>query len=227
MARRKTHAPRPRSVFVWDLPTRLFHWALFCLVILAYVSGNLGGNGMVTHLRAGEAILALVLFRVAWGFLGSTPSRFASFVCGPRAVLRYLRSLPGRMTPMYPGHNPLGGWSVLAMLTLLFVQALTGLFANDDIFVTGPLYAWVSKAASDRLTRIHLLNRWLLAATAAVHVAAIFFYLLYKRENLILPMITGRKRWHGGPPPPLRRAPSTLAFLIALASFGAVWLLVR
>lgn len=227
MARRKTRFPRPRSVFVWDLPTRLFHGALVCLVILAYASGNLGGNWMVTHQRAGEAILALLLFRVAWGFLGSTPSRFASFVCGPRAVLRYVRTLPARSTPPHPGHNPLGGWSVLAMLTLLFVQAVTGLFANDDIFVTGPLYAWVSKAASDRLTRIHLLNRWLLLAAAAVHIAAVFFYLLYKGENLLLPMITGKKRWRGGPPPSIRRASSVLALLVALASFGSVWLLVR
>ncbi len=227
MARRKSHPPRPRSVFIWDLPTRLFHWILVCLVTLAYVAGNLGGNWMVTHLRAGEAILALILFRVVWGFLGSTPSRFASFVHGPRAVLRYARDLFASDTPPHPGHNPLGGWSVLAMLALLFVQVVTGLFANDDIFVTGPLYAWVSKAASDRLTKIHLFNRWLLAATVGVHIAAIFFYLFYKRENLILPMITGRKRWRGAPPPPIRRASGLVAVLVALAAFGAVWLLVR
>lgn len=227
MARRRTRPPRPRSLFVWDLPTRLFHWVLVGLVVLAYLTGRLGGNAMELHLRAGEAILALLLFRIAWGFLGSTPSRFSSFVAGPRAVWRYARTLFVRPTPPHPGHNPLGGWSVLAMLALLSVQAATGLFANDDIFVTGPLYSWVSKAASDRLTRIHLLNRWILAATAGVHMAAVFFYLLYKRENLILPMITGKKRWRGGPPPPMRRASTGVAFLLALASCGAIWLLVR
>ncbi len=227
MARRRSRPPRPRFLAVWDLPTRLFHWLLVLLVGLAYLAGNLGGNWMVTHLRAGEAILALLLFRVAWGFLGSSPSRFASFVAGPRAVLRYGRTLLERDTPPHPGHNPLGGWSVLLLLALLFVQAGTGLFANDDIFVTGPLYAWVSKATSDRLTKIHLLNRWLLAAAAGVHMAAILFYLFYKRENLILPMITGKKRWRGAPPPPLRRASPLLAFLLALACFGGVGVLLR
>ncbi len=227
MARRRPHLPRPRSLFVWDLPTRLFHWILVGLVVLAYLTGNLGGNAMETHRRAGEAILALVLFRVAWGFWGSTPSCFSSFVAGPRTVWRYARTLFVRPGPPHPGHNPLGGWSVLALLTLLFIQAGTGLFANDDIFFTGPLYPWVSKAASDRLTRIHLLNRWILSAIAGVHIAAVLFYLLYKRENLILPMITGKKRWRGGPPPPMRRASGVLALLLALVSCGAVWLLVR
>jgi len=120
-----------RSVRVWDLPTRLFHWLLVILVITSYVTGNIGGNAMQYHEWSGFAILALLMFRLVWGFVGSRESRFATFVYGPPAVISYARILLRRSSVHYLGHNPLGGWSIIALLFTLLVQAATGLFTSN------------------------------------------------------------------------------------------------
>jgi cytochrome b len=187
---------RAHSVLVWDLPTRVFHWLLVLLVVLAFVTAEMGGTAMQYHMWNGGGILVLVLFRVLWGFFGGTPSRFATFMRGPRKVFDYARSLLGKGHESYLGHNPMGAWSIVAMLTALLVQAGTGLFANDDILTEGPLFHLVSKDTSDWLTRIHLINQNILIGLVAIHIGAIVFYWVVKRENLILPMITGHKKWH-------------------------------
>ncbi len=182
------------SVPVWDPATRLFHWALVALVAINVYTGLVGGLGeMELHKLSGYAILSLVLFRLLWGFAGSRHSRFADFVKGPRSVLAYARRLAGAGRAHIAGHNPLGGWSVMAMLLVLLVQAATGLFANDDIFTEGPLARKVTKATSDALTAVHKANARILFVLIAVHLAAVLGYLLVKRENLILPMVTGRR----------------------------------
>jgi cytochrome b len=214
-----------RPILVWDLPTRLFHWLLVTLVIASFATGKIGGLWMQHHMWSGYTIFGLLLFRVAWGFVGGRHARFSDFVCGPGAVLRYAQTMLRRDAPKHLGHNPLGGWSVLAMLIALLVQAVTGLFANDDIFIEGPLYPWVSKAASDWLTHIHKLNQEIILLLVAVHVAAVFFYLILKHENLIRPMFTGRKHWHAegqSSANPLGRA----ALIAGLLAVG-VFLLVR
>jgi cytochrome b len=193
----KPLAAPDRPVLVWDFPTRIFHGSLIALVIVSFVTGKIGGLWMQYHKWSGYTILGLVVFRLAWGFVGGRYARFSAFVRGPGGVLRYARAMWRRDAPRYLGHNPLGGWSVLAMLTALLVQAVTGLFANDDIFTTGPLYPWISKATSDWLTHIHRLNQNIILLLVSVHVLAILFYLIVKHDNLIKPMITGRKRWHG------------------------------
>jgi cytochrome b len=185
-----------RPILVWDLPTRLFHWLLATLVLASFVTGEIGGLWMRYHIWSGCAILGLLLFRLAWGFVGGRHARFSAFVRGPGAVLRYTQTMLRRDAPKHLGHNPLGGWSVLAMLFALLVQAATGLFANDDIITEGPLYPWVDKATSDWLTGIHLLNQGVVLLLVAVHVMAVLFYLIIKHENLVLPMLTGRKHWH-------------------------------
>lgn len=215
----------PRLVVVWDLPTRLFHWLLVALVTTSFVTVEIGGNAMRIHEWSGFAILALLLFRVGWGIWGSRTARFAAFVRGPKAVLAYAGTLWGKESPVYFGHNPLGGWSIVAMLAALFVQAGTGLFANDDIMTEGPLYGWVSKAASDLITDVHQWNQGLIVALVAVHVSAIVFYFVVKRENLLTPMITGRRSWQGTVPPPAGRTWAAAA--IGAAAAGAVYLLVR
>lgn len=216
-----------KPILVWDLPTRLFHWLLVALVVCSFVTAKIGGNWMLYHQRSGAAILALLGFRVMWGFVGSAPSRFGAFLAAPATVVRYALTLLRRDTPHYPGHNPLGGWSVMAMLLALFIQAATGLFANDDIATTGPLYHWVSKAASDRLTTIHRLNQNLIIVLVAVHVGAVLFHLIYKRENLIAPMITGKKQWRGDPAEDMSQQPIWRAAVAAGLAAGAVYLLVR
>lgn len=177
----------------WDLPLRLFHWMLVVLLVFSVATALIGGNLMIWHLRSGYAILGLLAFRLVWGFAGSPTARFSSFVRGPRAVAAYVRAIVARRPAFHLGHNPLGGWMVLLMLSAVLFQAATGLFANDDIATEGPLYGYVSKALSDRLTRLHKLNANLLYGLAALHVAAILFYGIVRRENLVLPMITGRK----------------------------------
>lgn len=214
-------------VRLWDLPTRLFHWLLVALVVLSFTTGKIGGNAMPYHERCGEAILALLMFRVVWGFIGSSPSRFRTFLAGPATVFRYVLTLFRREADHHLSHNPLGGWSVMAMLLVLLIQAGTGLFANDDIATTGPLYKWVSKAASDRLTSIHHLNHDVIIILVVVHVAAVLFHLVYKKENLILPMITGIKQRKGDLAEGATQQPLWLAALVAAVAAGAVYLLVR
>lgn len=226
METQNRRAEDPNLIPVWDLPTRLFHWLLVVLVAVAFATAKAGGNAMIYHEWCGSAVLALLLFRAAWGLIGSGPSRFASFLVGPAAVGRYAMTLFHRDAGRHLSHNPLGGWSVAAMLLALFLQAGTGLFANDDIATTGPLYAWVGKPLSDRLTVVHLINQNAIVALAALHIAAVLFHLVYKRENLITPMITGLKAWHGDAPAIAFRKPLWLAALTAAVSAGAVYVLV-
>jgi cytochrome b len=212
-------------LLVWDLPTRLFHWLLVMLVIVSFVTGKTGGNAMVYHQWSGSAILTLLLFRVLWGIFGGLHSRFASFVRGPATVFRHAAEMFRKDAGRYIGHNPLGGWSILAMLASLFFQAGTGLFANDDIFIEGPLYTYVSKSTSDLLTRCHRINQDVIVALVAIHILAVLFYLVVKRENLIIPMLTGYKTV-----PQDTTAYSgnlVVAFLLFCFSAGSVFLLVR
>ena len=213
------------AILVWDLPTRLFHWLLVVLLAASFVTAKTGGNAMQYHEWSGIMILALLVFRMIWGFVGSQPSRFKDFVKEPTAVWRYAMALFKGNSARYLGHNPLGGWSVLAMLLVLLLQACLGLFANDDIVTEGPLYLWVSKQTSDWLTGIHKLNQYLIMVLAVVHLLAVFFHYFVKHENLLKPMITGVKHWTGKDTAPTI-APIWLAAAVAVASGCAVYLLV-
>jgi cytochrome b len=214
-----------RSIRVWDLPTRLVHWLLVVLVSACFVTVSIGGIWMPRHMQSGCVILGLLVFRIIWGFLGGRYARFSSFVRGPVAVFGYARDLLRRDTPKPVGHNPMGGWSVLAMLISLIIQAVTGLFANDDIFNKGPLYHWVGKATSDGLTRIHRLNQEVLLLLVGVHLIAVFFYLIIKHDNLILPMITGYKQ--GRATDQESANPLGLAMMVGMLTATGVYLLVR
>lgn len=217
-----------RRITVWDLPTRLFHWALVLLVAVGLITGNIGGvQGMDVHMLAGYGVLALLGFRLVWGFVGSRHSRFSDFVAGPKRVIAYARELLSGAHKPALGHNPLGGWSVMALLTSLFVQAATGLCANDDILTEGPLAARVGKTMSNVLTEVHEINANVLYVLIGVHLAAIIFYALVQRENLVRPMITGWKNWIGPVPDGGNRLASpALAFAILAVAAGAVWWIV-
>ena len=216
---------RPVAIPVWDLPTRLFHWLLVVLVAASFTTGSIGGNAMQYHEWSGFAILIVLVFRIIWGIVGSRASRFSDFVKGPTAVWRYAAALVRGKSERYLGHNPLGGWSVLAMLLALLIQAATGLFGNDDIITEGPLYLWVSKPVSDWLTVFHRLNRYLIMVLAATHVSAVLFYLLVKRENLIKAMVTGIKHWQGSDVAP-PAAPIWLAAVMAAVAGLLLYFLV-
>lgn len=177
-----------KYVRVWDLPLRVFHWLLAVAVATAMLTGQIGGNLMVWHGRLGILIAGLIGFRLAWGLVGSTHSRFSSFVRGPAAIAAYLRGSWHGL-----GHNPLGALSVLGLLTVLGLQASGGLFANDDIAFQGPLYGLVSKDTSDWMTGLHRKGFWLVLALVALHIAAIVFYTRVKGENLVGTMLSGQK----------------------------------
>ncbi|ANQ85497.1 hydrogenase cytochrome b-type subunit [Azoarcus olearius] len=192
-----------KRVHIWDLPTRLFHWLLAFAILAAYVTGQIGGNYIVWHGRIGLFIVGLVAFRLVWGFIGAPTARFASFVRGFGAIRAYLAGSWHGI-----GHNPLGALSVLALLGLVGAQAVSGLFANDDISFQGPLAGLVSEAASARLTGLHELLQNVLLGVVGLHLAAIVFYVRIKRDNLVRPMLTG---WKELGPGLEAQAPSTVA----------------
>lgn len=212
-----------KKSYVWDLPTRLFHWSLFVLVCISLYTGFTGGFTIMDyHMWSGYAILTLVGFRIVWGFVGSRNSRFTSFIKGPSQIVAHLKDW--RQPSNQVGHNPLGALSVTALLIVLAIQATTGLFANDDILTEGPLMHLVSDDTSDALTEIHEANLWLLIALIVLHLMAIAFHWLVKKDNLLLPMITGRKLVEQEVPP--ERNNLLLAAILLGIAGGAVYYLV-
>jgi cytochrome b len=227
-----------RFMRLWDAPTRVFHWLLVLLVIGSLVTVEaewpdipLPGGGRIAHMTlhiwCGLAILVLVIFRIGWGFVGSSTARFSHFVRGPGAIMTYVGSLRRKPPLFVAGHNPLGALMVLALLADLLVQAVTGLFSKDeddfyDIAV-GPLHTRVSEATGKFLNHIHHLNGTVVQVLIYVHIAAAVLYWLVLRENLIGAMVTGRR------PLPLDAAPGTVRFVgpgRALVLLGASIVLV-
>jgi cytochrome b len=204
------------AVAVWDLPTRLFHWAIVLLVGFSWLSAS--QDWMDWHLRSGYTILTLLLFRLLWGLFGSQTARFAQFLAGPRRVLRHLVHLPRREPDREIGHNAAGGWMVVLMLVLLSVQAGTGLFSNDDILTEGPLAELVGKSTSDWLSHIHSLNFELIEIVVALHILAVLAYAALKRQDLVRPMLTGRKQLPAALPRPRVRHPLLALGLLGLAA---------
>ena len=203
-----------KRIFLWDLPTRSFHWLLVVSIVAAVVTGQIGGNLIDWHGKIGILIVSLLVFRLVWGVVGSTYARFAQFFPTPTRVKAYLA---GRWQG--EGHNPLGALAVFALLGLLIVQVATGLFANDDIAFTGPLFELVSKTVSDRLTGLHHLVSDLLIGMVVLHVAAIAYYGHVKKRELLKPMITGWKEEADGES---AKGGGILALLVALCLAGAV-----
>lgn len=211
-------------VRVWDAPTRLFHWTAVSLVAFSWFTAD---NGLIKlHLWSGSALLALLIFRVLWGFAGSTTARFAHFVKGPQAVIGYIFPKTKEPKALYAGHNPAGGWMVIVLIAMLCAQAVIGLFANDDVRFNGPLSMLVGKDVSDRLTELHGVIFNCLLALIWAHVVAVLFYLFVKGENLIGPMCHGSKDCIHVPPGDLKFARSALALGLLLLSAGAVWWIV-
>jgi cytochrome b len=206
----------PDQARVWDLPTRLFHWALVALVAVAFITETIGGNAMAWHGRVGLAILGLLAFRIVWGFTGSTYARFTHFVRGPTSIRAYLR---GEWQGL--GHNPLGAFSVLVLLAILLAQAGTGLFSNDDIAYRGFLAVLVSDDTSSTISGIHEVLSNALIVLLVLHVGAIAFHARVKKHNLVKPMITG---WTEGKPCQSAKGGGVLAFIAAvLIATGVAW----
>ncbi|MBZ0092477.1 MAG: cytochrome b/b6 domain-containing protein [Sulfuricellaceae bacterium] len=208
-----------KSLEVWDIPVRVFHWFLVAFIVWQWASAATGGNLMEYHLLGGYAILTLLLFRLVWGMVGSHTARFTAFVRGPRATLAYLRAVKAGSAPPSVGHNPAGGWMVLALLAGLLAQAGLGLFATDDIMTSGPLAGRVPDAVSELLSSLHSGFFYVLLGLMALHVAAILYYRFAKGENLVTAMVTGKAAHAADTPQPKKVSP-WLA-LLSLAVIGA------
>ena len=223
----KMDRKRETPVAVWDIPVRLFHWSVVLLLCISWFSADQGY--MRVHLVSGLTLLALLLFRIAWGLVGSTTARFSNFLHPPRRVVGYLKTLAGGGKIFYAGHNPAGGVMVLALIAVLLAQVATGLFANDGVRFHGPLALLVSEDASTLFTDIHGLIFNLILLLVWCHVVAVGFYLLVKGENLIWPMVSGKKhRTHL--PAELNIAFTRLyiALLLLAVSAGiAAWIMIQ
>jgi cytochrome b len=197
---------------LWDIPTRLFHWTIVCCVVLAWWSAE--NERYELHEWLGFTIIALVVSRIAWGIFGSPHSRFADFLVGPRRVLDYLRGTPAASA----GHNPLGGWSVVAILLLLLAQGVSGLFNSDDVLFSGPLHYGADTAFRDAMGVVHEVAFDALVVLVCLHIAAVVYHQWRHREKLVQAMVRGTAPGKEGRAAPVSPwlALATLA-LVALA----------
>jgi cytochrome b len=208
-----------RAVVVWDGPIRLFHWLAAALVAAAYATWRL--NWMDWHGRVGDALLALLLFRLLWGAFGSETARFSRFVASPLAVVRHLKLSLLREPDRQVGHNPAGGWMVLLLLGLLLAETLTGLYVANDIADEGPLTEVVPARIADAIDAAHAIVWDVLLAAIVLHVLAIVGYAAAKGQNLLRPMVSGRKVLPANVAAPRLVSPARAALLFALAAGAA------
>ena len=214
-------------VRVWDLPTRLFHWALVVCIVGLVTTAQIGGNAMEWHFRFGYSVLTLLLFRLVWGFVGGHWSRFSSFLYSPASLLRYIRGQEDGVQPL--GHSPLGALSVFAILALLLLQVGTGLFSDDEIAAVGPLSKLASGAVVSQLTHYHKdIGKVIVLILVLLHIGAIAFYRIKRKKDLIRPMLIGDV---SSPTPQLASRDDAgsraLAAVILLGSAGAVAALLK
>lgn len=218
------HQAKLNKVRVWDLPTRLFHWALVLCVIGLAVSGLVGGNAMVWHFRLGYTMVALLLFRIVWGLVGGRWSRFGAFIYSPGSVINYLK---GQGKPEHGvGHNPIGAGSVFAMLGFLVAQVGSGLMSDDEIAFAGPLTRFVSNAVVSLSTNYHKnIGKWVLLALVVLHIVAIVIYLV-RKHNLVGAMLHGDKELVVAVPPSRDDTVSRVGALLifALCAGVAYWI---
>jgi cytochrome b len=216
MAAERPDPAGARSVRVWDLPIRLFHWLTVLLVGGCWATQRL--NWMQWHVRLGETLLALVLFRLMWGLAGSETARFRRFVASPWAAWRHLRHLLRREPDVQVGHNPAGAWMVLLLLALLLAETLSGLYDYNDIADEGPLSEFVPPGIANAIAAFHAWGWDILLGAVVLHVCAIAVYALVKGHNLLKPMLTGRKRLPAAIRAPARASPWLAALLMAAAA---------
>jgi cytochrome b len=211
---------------VWDLPTRLFHWLLVAAFLCSWITAENGW--MDVHFISGYCILGLVVFRIIWGLIGSTTSRFSQFLSNPINGIRYLGRLPGKTPELEFGHSPSGGWMVLIMLGLLLAQAVMGLFASDELLYQGPLSQMLSSSQAEEITEIHEELGELLPWLIGLHVAVVLWIVWRKKEPILRAMLTGRRPdLPEGSGEGARFVSTGVALVIAAAVAAAVIAMVR
>ena len=205
---------------IWDIPTRLFHWLLVLSIVAQYATAEWMDNATQWHFYIGYFTLGLLVFRIIWGIFGPEYARFSQFVTGPKQVIAYLRTLFDKNSPSVAGHNPLVGWFVIVMLTLLIIQAISGLFMTDDIFLDGPYRAMADDSTLDVMNTLHHLAFDILIWVIALHIAAILFYAVYKKQKLVPAMLHGKKDTHS---PAIKSSKLVLALIVAVLSAAALY----
>jgi len=207
-----------RKILVWDAPTRLFHWLTALLVLAAYVTWRL--DWVDWHAKIGNAVLTLVTFRLLWGFFGSDTTRFTNFIVSPRAALDHLLQAFRREPDRQVGHNPAGGLMVLLLIVLLLGETLSGLYVNNDVADAGPLTELVPARIANTITAAHWIIWDALLAAVALHLLAILAYAVAKGQNLVTPMITGKKTLPAGVPQPRMTSVIRAALLLGVSALA-------
>jgi len=210
-------------VKVWDWPVRFIHWLLVVLLFLAWWWAEVQVN-LYLHKLAGLTMLGLLVFRIYWGFFGSQSARFSSFVKGPKAVVEYGKKLVSGPSEITPGHTPLGGYSVVALLGLLVLQVVLGLFAIDvDYIDPGPLSFLISSDLALTISEIHAINFNVLLGLVVLHLAAVVYYVFVKRNNIVAAMIGGWKQFPRASAPVLTFAHPVRLLIGIVLSVAVAW----
>ena len=170
----------PEIVKVWDPLVRLFHWSLVALFAVAFATGE---HLERVHILFGYGVLGLIAFRIVWGFVGNRHARFSDFVCGPGTVISYTRDMIAGRAERCLGHNPAGAIMIVALLTMLTATGVSG------YLLTTPTYWHVKWVEA-----LHEVTANVTLGLVGLHVAGVLVSSLMHRENLVLAMITGRKR---------------------------------
>jgi cytochrome b len=211
-----------KKKLIWDIPTRLFHWAIVISLCYSWYSMEIEED-LDHHFLSGYIALGLILFRLIWGLIGSRYARFGSFVYRPSEIVAYAKTFFGRDGSKYAGHNPMGGLSVLVLLLLILIQAGTGMFADDEYYYFAPLNQFVSPGTASVITEYHGMNAKFILGFALLHIVAIIFYRLYKREELAMAIITGRKTDNHDRFESIPGSRLPIAFILAIVVAAAVY----
>lgn len=182
-----------KKQLIWDIPTRLFHWLLVACITAQYITAEILENAIQWHFYIGYFTLGLILFRIIWGVIGTHYAKFSEFLAGPTRIMSYIKTLPKKDSHAHAGHNPVGGWMVMVLLALVAIQGISGLFITDDIYSNGPYYDAVSESTRDIMNTIHHTAFNVLLGAIALHIIAIIFYALFKKQRLVGAMVHGKK----------------------------------
>lgn len=213
--------PHTSAIRIWDLPTRIFHWALAACVVALVITAKVGGNAMEWHLRLGHCVLALLVFRIVWGLIGGRWSRFHAFAYTPARLVRYLRGAGHPDDGV--GHSPLGALSVFFLLGVLAAQVASGLLSDDEIAFSGPLTRFVSNATVGLVTSYHKdIGQFLVLGLVGLHILAIVFYVIVRKQTLVRPMVIGDKPLPASTKPSRDDAISRIVALVVLALSAAL-----
>jgi len=213
-----------RMVTVWDLPIRIFHWLISFNVIFLLVTGNIGGDWILWHIRAAYLLSGLIIFRILWGIKGSYYARFSSFIVSPIKGFTYLKQIfSGEAEPHYQ-HNPAGALMVLVLMIALSTQFLAGTVITDDIMWYGPFYQWVSGALAEMGTALHHQMEWVLIGLVILHIAAVMFHQFWLKEKIIQAMIHGKKHRQEQSAKPVVVNRLVLIGILVLSGIWVYWL---